>query len=392
MSKVLSISSVLVTLFAVISCGVRKNSALNYQDEQGYFKASIVSGNCGGEKAVNLVKSSSKLIQNIKNQSSLQGYQYLNQLTTLMGGRGNFLTPIILGSSEIKKKTSELEALFEIEKERSFLGTNWKTLLDKSEFLDMSIKRWSFHQCHLTDLIDGNSEELSNYLEIESLYCKEGCSQSDFKRKLSDADLRKKFIKMCSLVERKNSCAVTYDIALINDRKIEYIQEKLSAVKDYFNKEVFGVKNPAFNFNCNKEKNYYEFIIPISNSPGRYELEGAIKKYWENDQFKVKFVSNERGVELLYTDSEVSSVERSNPSVIRLNRKLGGEFRVKTIAHEFGHVLGLRDCYFEYYNTSKEEIVYYELERSKGNLMCSLSYGTNIPKKYSETLIQKFCN
>jgi len=40
-----------------------------------------------------------------------------------------------------------------------------------------------------------------------------------------------------------------------------------------------------------------------------------------------------------------------------------------TIRHEFGHVLGLPDCYFEFYDTRAEEMVNYQLDTS--DLMCS---------------------
>lgn len=40
-----------------------------------------------------------------------------------------------------------------------------------------------------------------------------------------------------------------------------------------------------------------------------------------------------------------------------------------TIRHEFGHVLGLPDCYVEFYDQSKKEIVSYQIDI--GNIMCS---------------------
>jgi len=40
-----------------------------------------------------------------------------------------------------------------------------------------------------------------------------------------------------------------------------------------------------------------------------------------------------------------------------------------TIRHEFGHVLGLPDCYMEFYDTDIEAMVSYQLDVT--NLMCS---------------------
>lgn len=40
------------------------------------------------------------------------------------------------------------------------------------------------------------------------------------------------------------------------------------------------------------------------------------------------------------------------------------------LAHEFGHVIGFKDCYFEYYDAAANELVSYQLDTR--NLMCSL--------------------
>ena len=46
------------------------------------------------------------------------------------------------------------------------------------------------------------------------------------------------------------------------------------------------------------------------------------------------------------------------------------EYNVRwTIRHEFGHVLGYKDCYIEFYDSSAQAIVNYQLD--VGNLMCS---------------------
>jgi hypothetical protein len=40
-----------------------------------------------------------------------------------------------------------------------------------------------------------------------------------------------------------------------------------------------------------------------------------------------------------------------------------------TIRHEFGHLLGFKDCYVEYYDTGLKAMVNYPLDPT--NLMCS---------------------
>jgi hypothetical protein len=46
------------------------------------------------------------------------------------------------------------------------------------------------------------------------------------------------------------------------------------------------------------------------------------------------------------------------------------EYEVQwTIRHEFGHVLGFRDCYLEFYDSTEKAIVSYQFDVT--NLMCS---------------------
>ncbi len=57
-----------------------------------------------------------------------------------------------------------------------------------------------------------------------------------------------------------------------------------------------------------------------------------------------------------------------------------------TIRHEFGHVLGLPDCYVEYYDSERESIVNYQLDID--NLMCS-RHG-HIQQKHVDELIKTY--
>lgn len=46
-----------------------------------------------------------------------------------------------------------------------------------------------------------------------------------------------------------------------------------------------------------------------------------------------------------------------------------------TIRHEFGHVLGLPDCYHEFYDTTQEAYVNYQFDVT--DLMCSRAGNMN---------------
>lgn len=60
-----------------------------------------------------------------------------------------------------------------------------------------------------------------------------------------------------------------------------------------------------------------------------------------------------------------------NQKKIVLNSQLSGFEMQKTLAHEFGHVLGFSDCYVEFFDSYNNEAIYYEIDQT--NIMCSLN-------------------
>lgn len=93
---------------------------------------------------------------------------------------------------------------------------------------------------------------------------------------------------------------------------------------------------------------------------------------WENWGLKLNFV--ESG----YDTAHVEFIPGATPHVNGLagstitmdaNQPIS-EYTVRwTIRHEFGHVLGFPDCYVEFYDTSLQQMISYQIDTT--NLMCS---------------------
>jgi hypothetical protein len=66
--------------------------------------------------------------------------------------------------------------------------------------------------------------------------------------------------------------------------------------------------------------------------------------------------------------------------------------RSKVLAHELGLVLGFPDCYVEFFDNSKKELVYYEIAEKNMNIMCSMKEGVKVPSDYFLQLEQSSCN
>lgn len=64
--------------------------------------------------------------------------------------------------------------------------------------------------------------------------------------------------------------------------------------------------------------------------------------------------------------------------------------RRMVMAHEFGHVLGYRDCYVEFYESESDQFVFYQVDSR--NIMCSISAATAVPDNHHLQIINKRCS
>ncbi len=95
---------------------------------------------------------------------------------------------------------------------------------------------------------------------------------------------------------------------------------------------------------------------------------------WMGWQLRLDFSSNNWGwgtTEVRFVPGQTPNVNGLGGNVITMdaNQSLEEYGTRWTIRHEFGHVLGLPDCYIEFYDDSKEVMVSYQLDLD--NLMCS---------------------
>jgi hypothetical protein len=87
---------------------------------------------------------------------------------------------------------------------------------------------------------------------------------------------------------------------------------------------------------------------------------------------KMEFVDLARGVSRLEFKSGVTPhVNKLGGNIITMDKASSiDEYDIKwTIRHEYGHILGLPDCYFEFYDSKNQMGVSYQIDTS--DLMCS---------------------
>ncbi|CBW27451.1 hypothetical protein BMS_2672 [Halobacteriovorax marinus SJ] len=383
--------TVFICLFTLISCGVKKNSRSESDLGTAYIEASLSSRTCNEEQREK-IEGRIIALEEYLSRLSISSNMITKFDKSSESGNSSLISPLILSEKSMTGELDELEEFRDSNQELTLSTNDYQLYSQRIKKLRINFDRWSFHQCHLTSLIDNSAQELNDFIELEASFCTEDCFVKErLSKTLTAEEKREKTVNICSLFQRRNYCKVHYDIATIFDGEDEFIKENLKSAKVFFQKNIFGMSEGPLNIECQKNEKY-EITIPIYSDQASAEVINAISQYWKRDDIELKFVNSVDGVRVVNISSGPSRVAINELQTIYLNSNVVGMERVKTIAHEFGHSLGFKDCYVEYYDSRSQELIYYELERDEGNLMCSLEYGHKIPDKYLDKIISQYCH
>ena len=89
-------------------------------------------------------------------------------------------------------------------------------------------------------------------------------------------------------------------------------------------------------------------------------------------KLNMEFVEKARGVaRVIFKSGVTPNVNRLGGDIITMDQAASiDEYDIRwTIRHEYGHVLGLPDCYFEFYDSEKDMGISYQIDTT--DLMCS---------------------
>ncbi len=299
-----------------------------------------------------------------------------------------------------------MEKSFQIIKNDPYLNNNAKDLV----YLFNESSRYESQKCSFKNLKQKKIYDARSYLDIvhkcKNKYGNETCDKSEYQDMSYENEIwtKSKIIELCKSFFKDFVCQEEY---IINHKKKSLglmIQHYVERFRVERFETLFKLRPSHQHYDCEIVSNggIDQVVMNINVFDGHFnhnllvDLLAYVESIWSRGNFTlnlnlVKSYNDDNVVAIFPTDKAISYVPDSNNRMVYLNLQNDRETMKQVLAHEFGHVLGFPDCYIEFFDDSKKELVYYEILQNKTNLMCSLQKEASIPEDYFVQLSQNTC-
>ncbi len=172
----------------------------------------------------------------------------------------------------------------------------------------------------------------------------------------------------------KSSCAAELTMATEKDQVSQFYAKYLPVAKNTYDSFFQATKiRPDLKWSPTGLNLTQDFILPTLQKITLW-LKTNVEEEWKFSGFEllVNFVPQNSIAPFLVFEKGVTphvSGKTWNSITMDPDYSLDDYDTQWTIRHEFGHVLGFRDCYLEFYDKSAKEMIYYTIEPD--NLMCA---------------------
>lgn len=381
-----------IILILTVSCGKVVNQKRDINDFSKNTSFLQLERDCSGAK-----QSESKIGKSIRQlyENSVQNKPDIFRSLVLSSKSYDYENPLIL-SLETMEKTYQTITNSSSEQQSA----------EELFYLFNESKRFEDQKCSFKNLADKKKYDIRPYLNIaHKCFQKSGtenCSEADFLNMTpeSEAWARENTIELCKSFSNIVNCQAEY---IVNQKK-RTVGHMVHQYYERFQNErfltLFKLKADHQKYNCEKTSDN-KTIMKIKVLEGAFshewmqEVLNAVEATWANQTFAIKFelvnTYSPGVVTFIPSNKGISYVPDDNNRIVYVSTLNDMAMSKRVLAHEFGHVLGFPDCYIEFFDKAKNELVYYEISKNNTNIMCSLKDGVQVANDYFEQLEQNSC-
>lgn len=385
-----SCRSLVIVCFLFAGCGKVINKELDPIDLKKNVSFLLMENTCYGP-----IPPESPVSKEIKELYKKAVLAHPGSFFTIPPRSYDFANPMIVSLDKMNSSLQNLSA-------PSLMRENAREI----HYLYNESQRFEDQKCSLKSLSEKKKYDIRPFLNIAHQCSKknnsEVCEDSEFQSMSLDDPkwTRENTLELCKMFAKEIHCHLEYRINQKNNSVGSMVNRYYKRFQNERFSTLFKLRSTHQKYHCEKkdeEKTVMTIKILEGTFPARWlkEVLDHVEASWSNKNFALKFelvrAYGDDVVTIVPTGKRISYVPDDNNRMVYLSTLNDMETTKKILAHEFGHVLGFPDCYIEFFDDSKKELVYYEISKENTNIMCSLKDGVVVPEDYLQELQQKSC-
>lgn len=389
----------ILSIVGLCACGVKNNSGRNRPFVESEISFLTIERKCSTSK-VDMEPTSLEIA------TYFYEYQRTNPKAFIFIPARNYdyKTPLIINAQAMKEKLADIKARVA---DLEYMSAHTIELESELYYLHQNAMRFEGSKCSFSSLIQKQFNDLRPFLNLND-FCREKtgsdlCAENLFKLiTKNEAQLvEESTVSMCRSFDSSDvNCQAQFSVQKRDKTKLHsLVTHYQKRFKNERFSSLFKLRNNHLTFSCQKENEATIMNLKVSSINhdimALQELLDYVQETWRRSNFKLKIEQVEsKGsdvIEIIPSSGMISYVPDNNNRQIYLSTNLDLATKKKVLAHEFGHVLGFPDCYIEFFDNQKKDLIYYEMGKEDTNIMCSMKEGVRVLDDYFDQLTENSC-